>query len=423
MNLTKMTICKCLSLAYMFTISCVCGLTVIAQKNSIIPIDSTGLMRQNEISYYKHQMDLIDIGLLTLHKEPNKRIDSNGLKNMKIHVSAAPILEYTLATGFASGVAANGAFFTSGLQPTNTSSILIAIKYTQKKQFLLPIQSSIWTQSNKYDLLGDWRYLNYPQDTYGFGGHTTLADAYIVTYKYIRFYEFVLKSIRKNVYLGFGYQLDDHWGIKELNLPLGRVTDFQKYGYNSSSLSSGLVIEILYDSRKSSIDPEGGSFFGNLQFLQNSTILGSTSNWNSVLLDLRKYIKLPHNNVLAFWSYNVITLSGNPPFLDLPGTASDTYNNSGRGYEQSRFIGKKMIDLEVEFRFGITHNGLLGGVVFANAESLSELNSNKFQVVSPAIGVGLRLKFNKFSHTNVCLDYGFGTGGSHGFFGNLGEVF
>lgn len=132
---------------------------------------------------------------------------------------------------------------------------------------------------------------------------------------------------------------------------------------------------------------------------------------------------MPFNTVLALWCYSVFGLSGNPPYLDLPGTGSDTYNNTGRGYEQARFIGKRMIDLEAEIRFKISKNGLLGGVIFGNAESLSELGSNRFEVISPAIGLGLRIKFNKFSNTNAAIDYGVGSKGSKGFVGNLGEVF
>jgi outer membrane protein assembly factor BamA len=182
-------------------------------------------------------------------------------------------------------------------------------------------------------------------------------------------------------------------------------------------------LDIIYDSRKNSINPEGGSAYANVEFLQNSTLLGSDSNWNSILIDLRKYFKVAHQSVLAFWFYSVLTISGNPPYLDLPGTGSDTYNNTGRGYEQGRFIGKRYIDLESEFRFPITRNGLLGGVIFCNAESVSELSNSQFEVVYPAFGAGLRIKFNKFSNSNACLDYGVGTKGSRGFFGNLGEVF
>jgi len=195
------------------------------------------------------------------------------------------------------------------------------------------------------------------------------------------------------------------------------------YGFGNHSISSGMAIDIIYDSRANSINPEGGSTYANVEFLQNSELLGSCRNWNSILIDLRKYFKVAHQSVLAFWFYGVLTISGNPPYLDLPGTGSDTYNNTGRGYEQGRFIGKRYIDLESEFRFPITRNGLLGGVVFCNAESVSELSNNQFEVVYPGFGAGLRIKFNKFSHSNACLDYGVGAQGSRGFFGNLGEVF
>lgn len=373
--------------------------------------------------YYKSQRDLIDIAYLILKKNLDSRLDSSGIKANKLYTSLGPILEYTLSTGFTGGIAFSASFLTSKEGQTNTSLILAAVKYTQKSQFLLPVQSSFWTPYNKYNFLGDWRYLNFPQDTYGFGGHTNLGNAYTVTYKYVRFYETVLKKISNNIYAGIGYQLDYHWGIKQVDPPPGQQTDYDIYGYNSTSRSSGLTLNLVYDSRKNISNPVGGSLYCNLSFLQNSTHLGSNSNWNSVLIDIRKYIKLPNNNVLGFWSYNVFTLSGNPPYLDLPGTGTDTYNNTGRGYIYDRFIGKKMVDLEAEFRYGITKNGLIGGVVFANAESLSELNSNKFQVISPAVGVGVRFKFNKFSNTNVAIDYAIGTNGSRGFYGNLGEVF
>jgi hypothetical protein len=417
----KRSFIKCISLISTIIISCFAGLTVSAQINPIITTDSSSI-RQKDRSYYKSQMDLVDIVYLILKKNPDTRLDSNGIKENKIYTSVGPILEYTLSTGFTTGIAASGSFLTSKKGETNTSIIIGAVKITEKHQFLLPIQSSVWTHSNKYNFVGDWRYLNYPQDTYGFGGYTTLADGYTVTYKYIRFYETVLKKIQKNIYAGIGYQLDYHWGITQINPPPGK-TDYDLYGYYPTSTSSGLTLDILYDSRKNAGNPPGGSFYCNIIFLQNSMHLGSNSNWNSVLIDIRKYIKMPGNNVLAFWSYNVFTLSGNPPYLDLPGTGTDTYNNTGRGYIYDRFIGKKMIDLEAEFRYGITKNGLIGGVVFVNAESLSEMNTNKFQVISPAAGLGLRFKFNKFSNTNVCIDYAIGTNGSRGFYGNLGEVF
>ncbi len=385
-----------------------------------IQVDSANI---KEYLYYKKQRDLIDIVYLLLKKDIYKRIDSTHNKSKQIKISISPIIEYTLSTGLTAGIAANGAFYTSVIKPTNISAFLGAIKYTQKKQFLLPIQTTYWTPGNKFNFSGDWRYLNFPQDTYGIGGSSTHADLYTVNYKYLRFYEFILKNITNNFFVGMGYQLDHHWNISETGIKPERVTDFKSYGYNQRSTSSGISIDIVYDSRKNSINPEGGTLYGNLQFLQNSTLLGSNTNWNSLLIDLRKYYRVGQKNVLAFWFYSVLTLSGNPPYLDLPGTGTDTYNNTGRGYEFGRFIGKKYLDLEAEFRFGITNNGLIGGVVFCNAGSVAEKVTNKFENIYPGYGAGLRIKLNKFSNTSACLDYGFGRKKSRGFFGNLGEIF
>ena len=407
----------------LFTLSFTFCINLSAQLSSTSSKSTSDSANINAVAYYKNQKDLIDIFYKLFHKDTEARIDSTGINNTNLYFSIAPIVEFTIATGFSPGVAGNVAFKTSVKQKTNTSSFLGAIKYTQKKQFLIPIQSSVWTPGNKFNLVGDWRYLNYPQDAYGFGGYTNESDKYIIDYKYIRFYELVLKSIQKNLYAGIGYQLDYHWGIRESEVQAGRITDFQKYGFSNTSVSSAIAFDLLYDTRENSINPRPGNFYANLQFVQNSRMLGANSNWNSVTLDLRKYIKMPLNTVLALWCFSVFSLSGNPPYLDLPGTGSDTYNNTGRGYEQARFIGKKMIDLEAEIRFKISKNGLLGGVIFGNAESLSELGSNKFEVISPAIGLGLRIKFNKFSNTNAAIDYGIVSKGSKGFVGNLGEVF
>ena len=82
-----------------------------------------------------------------------------------------------------------------------------------------------------------------------------------------------------------------------------------------------------------------------------------------------------------------------------------------------------MLYFEGEYRFKITHNGVLGGVAFANAESFTESSTNNFGKFLPAAGGGIRIKVNKYTRTNLSLDYGIGLNGSSGLFLNLGEVF
>ncbi len=127
--------------------------------------------------------------------------------------------------------------------------------------------------------------------------------------------------------------------------------------------------------------------------------------------------------MLAVWGYAWITLNGKPPYLDLPSIGWDSYNNTGRGYAAGRFRGKDMLYLETELRFDILRNGLLGLVVFGNASTLTEYTGKYFGPIQPGGGLGLRIKFNKHTSSNSCLDYGFGTHNSRGFATNLNEVF
>ena len=126
---------------------------------------------------------------------------------------------------------------------------------------------------------------------------------------------------------------------------------------------------------------------------------------------------------MAFWSYNWLTFGGNAPYLDLPTTGWDASSNTGRGYIQGRFKSKNLVYGETEYRFKISRNGLLGGVTFVNAQSVTDWPSNQFNSIAVGAGAGIRLKFNKYSRSNVCIDYAFGQGGSQGVFVNLGEVF
>jgi hypothetical protein len=385
-------------------------------------LDTTGIRALDRPSV-KNEVDLIDLGLKIIHK-PNVRKDTVVRRPGKLYLSALPAFGYTLITGFAGTIAANVAFYTSDDEKANVSSVLTEPAYTQFHQVLLPVQANIWTPGNKFNIQTDWGYKKFPQNTYGLGSHTSLADGYRIDYSHIRAYQTIFKTIRPDMFIGVGYYLDHYWNILQVDPPDPTATDFYKYGLTPTSTSSGLTLNFLYDLRRNLINPIQG-YFINIIYRNNLKWLGSDAHWQSILLDLRKYIHLPGHskNILAFWSYSVINLQGSPPYLAMPYTGSDTYINSGRGYVQGRFRGKNMAYFEAEYRFGLFKNGLVGGVVFANAESFAEPTNGKFETIWPACGAGLRFKLNKFSNTNVCLDYGFGLGGSHGIFVNLGEVF
>jgi len=378
---------------------------------------------------YKNLLDLKDLaGDLwhdISHRKVDKRLDTGESVSTKLRISAVPAAGYSLATGFAGLIAANAAFRTNS--DANTSTMVTSFTYTARNQIILPLLTNIWTEGDKYNIVTDWRYVKFPSYTYGLGGFTNLSDGYLINYSAIRLHSTILRAIKKNIYVGIGYNMDYFYNIQEINHPPGG-TDFEKYELDkvvhSSEFASGITFNFLYDSRKNSINPETGNFL-NVIYRTNITSFGNDFSWRSLVIDGRKYVKFPEysDNVLAFWTYEWLTLSGQAPYLMMPNTGGDPYSNTGRGYILGRFRGNNMAYVEGEYRFGIMSNGLIGGVVFANAESFTEQTTNRFETIAPGWGAGIRLKLDKFSRTNIALDYGFGLGGSGGLFVNIGEVF
>ena len=373
---------------------------------------------------YIAQKDLYDIAKSIFGLKPSEKKNDSAF--VKPVISVIPAAGYTLTSRLAVTISGNIAFRAS--PNSKASTITASTAYTENKQFTAPIESSIWLNHDKYNLVGDYRIYKYPQSTFGLGSDSWIGDSDPLDYEYLRFGEVLMRRALPDLYIGAGYILDYHWGIEDeegvKNFPPDSMTAYKKYGGGNNSLSSGFTINALYDHRDYSINPSKG-FYANLQYRNSLTALGSSSNWQSLIIDLRKYYKFPENsaNILALWSYNWMVIKGNAPYLDLPSTSWDPFSSTGRGYIQGRFRGAQMIYQEAEYRFGITHNGLLGGVAFVNAQTFSARQGTSLERLQPGFGIGARVKLNKVSGTNVCIDYGFGTQGSRGLFINVGELF
>lgn len=400
---------KCLIIFLFAPIICI-------SQNSIK--DSTTKLNENNNA---DGTDFIEVLHHFFH--PNKKINVAAIEqksNRKYQFSILPGVGYTLQSSFVANVSGNIVFRNGTNDSTNYSTFIGGASYTAKQQLLFYLQSNIWSKNDNWNFTSDVRLYKYPQNTYGLGGNTKEEDASLVNYSFLRFYGTLFKKVASHFYVGAGYMLDKHWNIAEEKT---KPTDFDNYGFKTESISSGVSLNLLSDTRDNPINAQKG-YFANAVLRYNTTMLGSNNNWTALIVDLRKYYKIgSKNTVLALWSYNWLTLNGNAPYLDLPSTAWDSYNNLGRGYTQSRFRSPDLLYVESELRFNLSKNKLFGAVLFANAQSYSEFPSKKFEKIIPGFGTGLRLKFNKHSRTNLALDYGLGIDGSGGIFVNLGEVF
>jgi len=385
---------------------------------------SNAITENNIASDTSKQKDLLDIGKSILKIKP-KTLEEE--KNKKAYFSILPTSGELPGGSNILITSTTVGFYLGNRDSTYLSSVVFTPYWNFKNRFGIPLRSNLWLANNTWNIKGDTHFLVYPQYTWGLGGGQPTEDKLLINYNYIRFYQSALKRIRPYFYAGIGYNLDYFHNI-HTDYPTG-LAGFTGYNYgteeSSNSFSSGITLNLLYDTRNNSINPIPG-VYGNLIYRVNSTLLGSNSTWRSIYLDARKYIpfaKRPgQQNVLAIWSYFWTVLDSHVPYLNLPSIGMEPQYKSGRGIEQSRYRGKSLLYLESEYRRDITSNGLFGFVVFASINSVIEANSERFKHINPAAGAGLRVKFNKGSNTNVAIDYGFSKGYS-GVSISLGEAF
>jgi len=317
----------------------------------------------------------------------------------------------------------NVSFFMGDPKTTRLSNITFypTTNFNSYVQFrALP---NLWLNNNSWNIPGKVEVAYNMQDNYGLGGNTSPDSLFVIQYQLTRLYLTFNKLISRNLYVGLGWNFDDFYNVNDLS-DSTYYTPFEQYEYGNSesSLSSGITFNVLFDSRKNSINPLKG-LYSSFLLRWNNPWMGSNYNWQSAYFDTRKYISFSNNRhrTLALWGLYWGTW-GDVPYLNLPGSGLDFSNWTARGYYKARYRGKQMLYAEAEYRFDLNKNGLWGAVVFANAQSFIETDTKRFEYILPAVGTGLRLKFNKYSDSNLTFDVAVGKDSYNWYFG-LNEVF
>jgi outer membrane protein assembly factor BamA len=346
------------------------------------------------------QVDGIDylIRLFKIKKSPEK------IEHKKVNFSFFPVDAQNAGNRiFVSSF--NATFLLGDKSNTNNSTVYLIPYISFTGQYGIELYPTIWLKENSWNFVGEYFVLNFPQDTWGLGGNSASSNEIQVDGKQIRFHQNVLKGIRPNLAIGLGYQFDEH---HELEITETNIDADIPATATKKTISSGVSFPVVFDNRKNINNPQDG-MYASATFLYNDKSLGSDTSWQSLFVDVRKYFPIPYaRSVLAFRSYYWTILSGTVPYFDLPSTRSEPgTGSSSRGLEKNRYRSNAMLFFESEYRFNITRNGFVGGVVFANATSASEYDTQHFIHWQPAVGAGVRLKFNKYTKVNVAFDIGF----------------
>lgn len=382
---------------------------------------STAIAHADSILDKLDRTDLIDFMVNVLNLGDNGKVNRDK-KTDKLLFSVIPIAPGGSGDGKVAISAINAAFYLG--KDANISSVYFYPYTNFSGSYGLILTPNIWFDKNRWNGVGDFRFIHNNIPDYGLGTGTTTNNPTDIQYEQVRTYFTAHTRLTGYTYIGAGYNLDYFYSLHENVNPEQPQSDFSNYGIGTGPnvTSSGITANFLQDNRKNSVNPRNG-IYTTVILRFNSKAMGSTYNWGSLYAEGRRYqsFSKARHKIFAyrgiFWS-----TFGDVPYFNLPATFQDLTGRAGRGYSNNRFRGKSMLYGEAEYRFDISKRGFLGGVVFANAQSFTEMSTGKFEYVAPAAGAGLRLKFNRNSDTNIALDLAIGRDGLN-FYVNLGEIF
>ncbi|MEI6894329.1 MAG: hypothetical protein V5789_06790 [Colwellia sp.] len=387
--------------------------------------------------------------------------EKNAVEAHKLYLTPIPVIGYNPANGTIYGVGASASYYFGEPKNTKVSNMIVGLAKTTLGQTISLFKSTAFTANNGWALLGDWRYLDTSQPTYGLGTgpdssklitsgqeYTVDDDIFSGTYdenqmmefKYFRFYETALKRIHGDWYVGLGYHLDFFEDIKDNLLDLTSnekvLTSHYTYsmlnGFDATGYTlSGVSMNVMFDSRDNGINPSKGQY-ALATYRYNPEFLGSDQKSSTLWLEYRKFHNFTpgeaYPDVLAFWTFGNFVTSGSVPYMTLPATGYDQYARSGTGYIQGRFRGEDYVYLGLEYRKHLTSlwGVPIGGVAQINASTASASGPNNINVgkyIKPAFGIGLRFMLQKKTGTNLGIDFAKGTDGASALYVRLNENF
>lgn len=386
------------------------------------------------------QTDVSDVFRKVFNKKPKEK--SEGAS-----VALLPVLGYNPSFGFNVGInIMAGKQF--GLKTNTIYSVFnLTFSYSTKKIIPLRIRHNMFTPQNKWNWQGDWQLSKMGLIDYGVGTGQgskikdafsfydiplkNVDSAFPIRYSYIKLLEKAYRKIGQYWYIGGGVDFNIYSNIQDARIEDLRTTPHKRYSVRNefdtaSYAANGFLFAVQYNSREHPIRSYGGIYADvNIRF--NQTWLGSSKNAIQLMYDFREYFSLSKTNpdhVLALWQWASFKLNGSIPYLEMPGTAHDTYNRSGRAYTFGRFKGPSYACFETEYRFPVMNNKLISGVCFFNYQTASNDKTKKvFEYWELGVGAGVRILFNKHSRSALCLDFSRGQHGANGVFCGLNEVF
>lgn len=316
-----------------------------------------------------------------------------------------PTLAYAPETGVEIGASVLQLFRAKNDSLNRLSELQAFTFFTFNAQYGLWLDNAIYTDKEKWFILGRTRIQRFPMFYYGIGPTTANNGHAVVDGFNVVFKQRVLRKIANNVFIGPEIDLQSLSGVTFEQPEQG---SFELPTGSGGSTNFGVGGALVYDSRHNVLNVRKG-LFTELSFLHYRSSLRGNNGFNTVNVDIRSFHPLGKRNVLALQVMGIFQ-TGDVPFNQLALMGGDMMM---RGFYTGRYRDKNMIAAQAEFRMlPFAFHERFGAVLFASSAvvgpHIGEMSTGNLRTAG---GVGVRYLLFPKKDIYLRFDIGFSSDG------------
>src|SRR5579864_8718999 len=199
----------------------------------------------------------------------------------------APIIGAKPSTGLSLGVASNVTFFRGDPLTTHISTGYAAIRFTEEHQLLSSMRFAVFTDRDRWFLQGDNRFQLSSLNTYALGIDAQTTGGVNAKYHYAKLFETAFLQLSRRLFVGAGIDTDTHSdlapgsGTTEASFDQSALVSYSAAHQLplASQTSGGTSVNLLFDTRDSSVNPRQGWLASASYRTFYKGFLGGDSSW------------------------------------------------------------------------------------------------------------------------------------------------
>ena len=328
-----------------------------------------------------------------------------------------PFAGYSTETSTVFGITKyNGFKIKSEILPDSLiqpSSILLYGYYTMNNQYKIYANIDLMHGDNKYNSKFEFLLFDYPSLYFGIGNNSHEDDEILVDFKNILFSPSFDYNFYEHMYLGLKYTYNNYLIVEPVEPDT--IIDAELMKANEG-VQSAIGFRFFREKRDNRIRAKKGSYLF-MSYDIYTHIIGSEFNYQSFLLDARKYMT-PIPQLTIAGQFYTETKTGDVPIQSMAVLGG---TERMRGIYENRYRDKTVAMGQIELRFPIIW--IISGTTFAGLGQVAPTYS-KFQVedFKFGYGAGLRLLIDEKTSSVLRFDLSFRDGG-HSIFIGFNEAF